>query len=87
MTVAVKVSHCSPGGSHQVITDNVEVDAFRRRRRDVGRLSGANNRILRIRMRLGTRGAQPITKIEGRSLIETNDVGPAAIDREIARAA
>jgi len=34
-------------------------------------------------MALRARLAQPITKIAGRSLIETNDVGDAAIDREI----
>jgi hypothetical protein len=34
-------------------------------------------------MRLRARLAQPITKIAGRRLIETNDVGAAAIDREI----
>jgi hypothetical protein len=32
---------------------------------------------------LRARLAQPITKIAGRTLIETNDVGAAAIDREI----
>jgi hypothetical protein len=34
-------------------------------------------------MALWARLAQPITKIAGRNLIETNDVGAAAIDREI----
>jgi hypothetical protein len=34
-------------------------------------------------MGLRARLAQPITKIAGRILIEANDVGVAAIDREI----
>jgi hypothetical protein len=34
-------------------------------------------------MALRARLAQPITKIAWRSLIETNDIGAAAIDREI----
>ena len=55
-------------------------------RGDIGQLIAANECILHKWMVLRARLAQPITKIAGRSLIEPNDVGAAAIDREITRA-
>ena len=70
-------------GIYQVVTNDIEVDPFGRCRGDIGKLVGANECVLHKRMGLRARLAQPITKIAGRSLIETNDVGAAAIDREI----
>ena len=70
-------------GIYQVITDDVEVDAFGRRRGDIGKLIGATECVLHKRMALRARLAEPITKITGRSLVEINDVGRAAIDRKI----
>ena len=67
----------------QIVTDDVEVDPFGRRRGDIRVLIAASESVLHIRMELGARLAQPITKIAGRILIETHDVGVAAIDREI----
>src|SRR5205807_2106731 len=39
MTVVVKVSWCRRGRIHQVVTDGIEIDAFRRCKSDVGRLA------------------------------------------------
>src|SRR5207249_8857444 len=73
------------GRIYQVVTNDIEVDPFRRCRGNIGVLVGASECVLHIRMGLRARLAQPITKVPGRSLIETNDVGAAAIDREITR--
>ena len=70
----------------KVVTNNIEIDPLGRCRRDIGRLPKTTNRILYVRVHLRTAGAQPITEIVVRNLIEIDDVGPAAIDREIARA-
>src|SRR6266566_4479030 len=71
--------------SIQVVTYDIEVDAFRRCSRNVRRLSGATERILDIRMRLWARGAQPITEIAAGVLIKIDDISAAAIDRKKTR--
>src|SRR4029077_15212860 len=95
VAVAVKVAYGGPGNEarcwrrrrcrriYQIVTNDIEVDPFGRCRGDIGKLVGANECVLHKRMVLRARLAQPITKIARRSLIETNDVGVAAIDREI----
>src|SRR5205807_9474298 len=88
LAVAVKIGYCSSGCSslrrtHQIVTNDVEINTLRRRSRDVGRLACANGCILDVRMDLGARGAQPITEIAARILIEVGNYGAAAVDREI----
>src|SRR4029077_21237660 len=70
-------------GSYQVVSNDIEVDPFGRCRGDIGKLVVANECVLHKRMVLRARLAQPITEIAGRSLIEIDDIGAAAIDREI----
>ena len=68
---------------YQIIADDVEVDALGRCRRNIGRLFGASECVLHIRMRLWAGLTQPVAEVSVRILIERNDVGAAAIDREI----
>src|SRR5206468_4982195 len=65
---------------------SVQIDPFRRYGRDVRGLAEASKCILDIRMVLRAGRAQPVTKITIRVLIEIDNVGAAAIDREIPRA-
>src|SRR5207248_8918127 len=71
------------GGIYQVVTNDIQVDPFGRCRGDIRKLVAATECVLHMRMGLRADSAQPITKIAGRSLIEINDVGAAAIDREV----
>src|ERR1041385_2124184 len=71
---------------YQVVTNDIEVDAFRRCRGDVQKLASTNERILNIRMCLRARIAQPIPQIAARVLIETENIGHATVDGEITRA-
>src|SRR5436190_343736 len=87
LPVVVKVRRCRRGRIHQVVTYDIEIDAFGRCKSDVGGLAWTTNRILHIRVCLRAGSAQPIAVVAGRILIEINDPGAAAIDREIARAA
>src|SRR5438477_5922274 len=85
--IVVTVRRCRRGRIHQVVTYDIEIDAFGRCKSDVGGLAWTTNRILHIRVCLRAGSAQPIAVVAGRILIEINDPGAAAIDREIARAA
>ena len=73
------------GAFAQVVTDDIEVDAFRRCRRDIGILARTTERILHVWIWLRARIAKPITKIAARVLIETDNVDDAAVDGKIAR--
>src|SRR6266446_4625811 len=82
LPVVVKVSWRRRGRIHQVVTNDVEIDAFRRCNGDVGRLAWATKCILDVRVCLRAGRAQPITVVTGRILIEIDDVSGAAINRE-----
>src|SRR5215471_12638835 len=60
------------------------MDAFRRCRGDVGKLSHAWKRVLHVRMSLGTRAACPIRERPVWVVIEIDDVSNATIDGKIA---
>jgi hypothetical protein len=68
----------------QIVTDDIEIDAFRRCKGCVGILAGATKCILDIWMRLWAARAEPVPEVAGRSLIEIDDLAGAAIDRKIA---
>src|SRR5437867_452053 len=87
LPIAVKISRRRSRRINQVITDDIEVDGFRRRKGDVGILARTAKRILHIRLRLRAGRALPITEVAIGVLIEIDDPASAAIDREIACAA
>src|SRR5438309_949735 len=74
------------GRTHQVVADDVEVNAFWRSGSDIGKLTRTNRGILHIRIRLWARGAQPIPEIVVRVLIEADDIGVSTVYGKIARA-
>src|SRR5437660_643856 len=74
------------GRTHQVVADDVEVNAFWRTGSDIGKLTRTNRGILHIRIRLWARGAQPIPEIVVRVLIEADDIGVSTVYVKIARA-
>src|SRR5437660_7268982 len=74
------------GRTHQVVANDVEVNAFWRSGSDIGKLARTNRGILHIRIRLWARGAQPIPEIVVRVLIEADDIGVSTVYVKIARA-
>src|SRR5437762_2622669 len=87
LPVVVKVSWCRRWRIHQVVTNDIEIDAFRRCKGDIGKLAWTAKRILDIRVCLRAGRAQPITEVAGRILIEIDYLATAAINRKIACAA
>src|ERR1041384_2336055 len=76
--VAIKVGHGGPASErrrwcrriYQIVTDDVEIDAFGRCRGDIGILASANKRILHIQMCLRAGLAEPITQIAARAWLK-----------------
>src|SRR3954451_21303176 len=86
MRVIVEIIRHSYGRTLQVVTNDIETNAFRRGSGDIGRLSSAACSILNVGMRLRTRWTYPVAEILVRILIEVDDVRDTAVDREVARA-
>src|SRR5262249_6057392 len=78
----VKGIYCS----RQIVAYDIQIDAFRRSRRNIVVLSRAAERVLHIRICLGTGGTKPITVISAQFLIEAHNVSLSAIDRKVAGA-
>src|SRR5437870_292532 len=71
------------GRTHQVVADDVEVNAFWRSGSDIGKLTPTTGGILHIRICLRTGAAKPIPEIIVRGLIEADDIGVSAVYRKI----